>query len=817
MPTSPAHPIVGQRCVFALSRAEPLSTEELSALSSLAYDAARRSWFRVDAVWIRALDGFDQWVAALSFRYLTADPELVELPQVADLATGLARAVPGAQICADDPAALFGERDDAIVVAHPLARHIPALPRNWSIPDGAALVGFPPPVRATLPAPTDAAEAQLADLLQALDRLGPEPALLQAGASIALRYAGRLHALMEAGVLESATCYLLGDLSRRDLAVIPDVAETARRLSHDGDTRGRQASTELMASLDRQTGTGTGRAAPGDAEGEPLSVTELGRLTFDALSPPAAEEGAEDWEDDLELDALIIEDDLAGRGQALAEVSRALVQDLAERLPAEPMSPDGVLAHLKGSPEQQAAACLLLAEGRWTHRAVPGVLEALLACAGADQPVDVRRLAARAIGSVNRPDGPAILRVLTADADATVASAAIEALTGIPGGENRALTRAALDRPDVAIAAVRSAVEAADVGAFVRIHELARTGEDDVRSAACSALPILGGARAMASVERAALNDADVVTRLSAFGALARLVGPSTVGRILNTNDIARVVRVLTALGDADRTDCWAYIHTACRATVAEVREAAAQALGMLGLPAATPQLLVMVGDPDDHVATAAIQALARCGDRRSVATLRRLAGRGDHRAVAAAQALRTGRSLRQAAPDGRLRIRAVAMNHLGPDDQRRLVAAFEASGLRLRFSAAGFAADATIDPSEVATLSAVVDAVHRAEAAVADLRWSVRDGLYAIRRTEGRWIVSGRRGAIARDAGWFAEALPAPTDRLPLRPPPRAATPAPAGPVLPRELNPVADGAAPTAEPSKTIEPSRTANPAEE
>jgi hypothetical protein len=107
----------------------------------------------------------------------------------------------------------------------------------------------------------------------------------------------------------------------------------------------------------------------------------------------------------------------------------------------------------------------------------------------------------------------------------------------------------------------------------------------------------------------------------------------------------------------------------------------------------------------------------------------------------------------------------------LGPDDQRHISAAFQGLPVALRFSAAGLSAEGQLADDDPSVLAPLVQALQEASGLVPGLAWSVRDGHTAVRRAQGRWVLSGAHGLPARDAGWFAEPLPAAWERPALSP----------------------------------------------
>ena len=229
--------------------------------------------------------------------------------------------------------------------------------------------------------------------------------------------------------------------------------------------------------------------------------------------------------------------------------------------------------------------------------------------------------------------------------------------------------------------------------------------------------------------------------------------------------------RIVRGLGEADRADALGTIKEAAHHPRFLVREAAAEAFGSLGLSVATPTLTELVGDANPDVRIAAVEALASCGDRRAVHTLRRNAGRDDETGAVARRVLHAGWRLRQPPPDGRVHIRAESDAPLPEDVRKDLAQRFRAVGLAVTVQESTVEATGALDPEDLSTLARIARLVDDFSSKLEGVRWSARDGMYALRRSGQKWWVSGRRGRIVRDAGWFEETLPAPSERPPLVP----------------------------------------------
>ncbi len=765
-------PLVGTTFTLVLAREAPLTLDELAAVEAAAEATPLRG---VD---VAGIDGFGAVRVAVTFGFEAVDPGLERLQALPTLLLDLARAVPRAKVRARDPSGLLGWTGARFTLADPTGRPLPGLPEGYAVPASARLRPRPP-----TPPVAPPGEPELADVLEAVSRgIAPPPRIAVPAA--------RLRALAEGRVLPAAALALMGASAADD----PGALLVARALLSDGDAREREAARAVLGEDETAAPTG----APAGAL-EPGAVTALGRelLARPGLGLPTA---ADEPDDDLELDDddLLLDDDLlvedaaeeSGPLDAALEAMRDHPTVAAAAAAADrPDHARRVLDRLTGLGDSVAGACLLFVVGAWSADGIPGLSATLGALARDDaRPWSVRALALRALAAAGRPDLEELLRALVADADARVASEAVSMLGGHGGADARAAAREALAVPGTAIAALGAAAQAADAGAFDAAVALAAHLDADVRRALARALPRIGGRRGLEAL-RLLAQDPDADVRRAAAGSLAQVAPAADVGALLERAPADVASAILEALGAADRTDTWARLLAATRHARAPVRASAAAALGRLGLPAATPTLLTLVGDTNPAVKVAALVALGRAGDRRAVHALRRHAGVGGAIGTAATEALATGASLRKSAPDGRLRLRALADAAPSETATAAVAAVLQEAGFQVAW-VSGRALEATgaTDPDDLARLDAVRQALAAAAAAAPTLRWSVRDGQYALRRHAGVWLVSGRRGAVARDAGWFDEPLPVPAERVPLS----ALAARPSGPTPPVGLAPL-------------------------
>ena len=778
------HPVRGRRLRLRWSRDLPLTPAEHRAVCALAAAEGGRRWRTLTDLEVLALDGPGEAVAALSFRYGEPDVELAELPGVVALIDRVFEAVPGSTLAVNDPAALLVQTDGGMALrgtaagAHGTA---PApLSESWR-PDPACVLHTPaglPTNDPVHPSPPPRTEGELIDLLHAMARVGPDRALLRAAAGPGVRHHALLESLVATGVLATSACALLTHLGRRELADVSDLEGAAERLLLDGDRAERQAARELLHVLRPSSGlehTDAWRpASPAEDHGV---VARIGaRLLASPSLEPTAGPAAEAWEDDLLGDDLVLLDpDAEVPESPVAQALRSLGADdeldAAGALSGEPGFAARASADLAGDDDAVTGACMLLAAGRWPTASLPGLTRTLTAVAGSDRPWPVRVLALRALGRTGRSDAVPVARDRLTDAEPAVAHAAVRALGHLPGVEARLAVRACLSERSLAAHAVAAAGDGGDPGAFLDVLALADHPDAEVRRSVARHLDRVGGPRAIPALQVLRRSDESWQVQIEAAGGLARQASRMELGDLLSSPDTDVLARLVRALGEADRADAFGLLEQAARHVRSPVRVAAADALGALALTAGTAPLLEMLADANPDVRIAAIRALARCGDGRAVAPLRQMAARDDDPGAAAQRALRTARKLRLPPPDGRVRLRALARQPLLPDHRERVRSALGGVGLGVAANEGGFEATGTFEPRDLAALDRIARVVEALNAAFPGLRWSIRDGMSALRRDGLAWRVSGQAGTVVRDAGWFEEALPARSDRPPLTP----------------------------------------------
>lgn len=769
---SPVGAVRGQTSRVFVQRPAPLTPGELRAVAG--WSGQGRPWRHV-AVSVAPADGPGTLRAVVSLTWLELDLELQELDALTRSLRTLVGAVPGASVSVEDPAAVFCLDEGELALWGAGAQDPVTEDAVASVVAVTRPTDMPAP-RARDHAAGPASEGELSDLLQALSRVGPRWELLRAGAGPAVVHAQLLEDLAQRGVLGAATVSLLADLGRRGLLDVDALEPLADRFVGDGDRSERDAARELLAAIRRSSQvdrTNTHPVLSEDELGYAVVPTVGARLLEHPSLSPDDDDDAE-WEDDLLGDDLLLLDPDAAVPESPVEQALRALDEPARVEAARTLAERGdfaeeAVAALTGEPAEIAGACGLLVAGAWPPAAIPGVRQLLTAQVLPGRPRPLRILAAAALGCLRRPDALEPLRVILDDVDEAVARTAMRALGRVPGAAARRLARARLTDDRLAAHAVAAVADAGDVVAFRDAAVLATHADADVRRSAAAHLDRIGGRRAIPALTRLYREDESWQVQLEAAGALARRAREAELGRLLDTTDIDVYARIIRALGEADRADALARLTEAARHPRSSVREAAAEAFGTLGLTVAAPTLIELVGDANPDVRIAAVEALERCGDRRAVHALRRNAGREDETGAVARRVLRSAWRLRQAPPDGRVRIRVVSEAPMPEDLQDQLAGRLREAGLSVRLRDVSVEATGAIDPADLAALARIARAVDTLAGLDDGLRWSVRDGLYALRRDGQEWIVSGQRGEVVRDAGWFEEALPAPNDRPPL------------------------------------------------
>lgn len=751
LPTSPppalGHPGPAQGVPFLLvmAREAPLSLSELDALRDAAAGAPA-----IPGLQLHAVEGFGKVRVQVSFPHPGAPWGTAGLTRLPELLHTLARAVPRCKVRVSDPAGLLAWTGSRFTLLPDAAgKALPGIREGYRVPATACLLALGTGASETsLPTAPDACTA---DVLEAVDRGGLAP---DTAARVAEVGSERLVELVEGRVLPGAAMRLLG-------ARGVDTTSLSVALGRDGDASERDAAGLRNASP-------APTQADEAAELESGAVTSLGRLLLERPRLGATGSVADD--DDLLLfddeeeqrDPLELAlEDLAGHPTVAAAAGVVDTPGYAER----------VLRRLSGFNDSATGACLLLCLGAWTHRGVPGLSDLMRGLVeDPERPWPLRSLALDALMKSGRPDARKVVLAACVDPSVELARRALRLTGELHGADARAVVRDALARPETRLAAIRATAAAADTGAGASVAEASRDAEFEVRSVAAAALPRVMGAAACTAL-RALSEDVSWEVRSAAACALAAVGETRDFASQLDDDDPDVVAAVVAALGEHDRADQWPRLLGASRHGRPTVRAAAAQALGTLGLPAATTHLTQLVADTNPTVQIAALTALGRCGDRRGVHALRRHAAADGAVGAAARAALADGLHLRKPAPDGRIRIRVTGTGSLD-----RVGAILEASGLTVTLGPAALEAAGSVEADDVVRLVAVRDAIADADAASPGHAWSVRDGQYAIRRLDGAWLVSGTRGTVARDAGWFDDPLPVPVERAPLAPLPRSA-----------------------------------------
>jgi len=605
-----------------------------------------------------------------------------------------------------------------------------------------------------------------------LDRSGPDARTLEQGLAAAQKSPGVLREALFGGKLPGAACRLLGPLAAAGLVEREAIVEGGRALAGDGDARERASARQLLGLLD---------AAPDeDPSGADWSrLAALGRrLLAPPLSPAEDEDDGSDWLDDLELDLLEddAEDDLErALDQRVAELEPGTLLHSCVALAESPTFASRALGRLSGDDASAAGACLMLVTGRWSHQRLPGWNAALAGLVrSAERPPALRSLACQALAAGGSPEATALLVKLSRGRDQARARAAVRALADIPGAVARQAVRVALDRPKLAVSAMRSMARARDTVAFERAEAILREPVDTqalpLRIAALEAVVACGGRRAMPTVDALLHPSQDRRVRLAAVEAMVSLASASRVLSWSKEASIEELERAVQAVGSAQRLDLLGLVLDAGRHPDTGIRVQAAATLGRLALPSTTPALMGLLLDRSAAVGMTALEALARAGDCRSVRLLRTLSGHPGPPGAAAAAVLGSGQLLRRPAPDPAIRVVARSPEEIPSRERARIAAFFAGTGVQVSIHERGLSGGGELAPDNLAGLAALVRALSQVDELISGLRWSVRDAQGLLRRVGGRWLLSSTQGRIVRDAGWMRGELTA-TSRPPLSP----------------------------------------------
>lgn len=742
-------------------RSAPLTAAEAAAVRSLAPTRLPG----VAALALAAVDGAGEARVVLRAEVPAGRGLRSAQRALLGLAERVGAAVPGLRWAATDPLGLFGGPSER---PGPCTPGSDPLPTITEAPSERAFLPARPPVRAAPPR-TDGA---LVDLAQVLERQ-PDDTLAARGIGAAAAQGPRVAAWVEQGVLVAGFAHLLAAAAAAGAPLPGDPRRLdAARLG--ADARERAALDALLGdagALDAEPDDDADDGALEAIRGLGLAVLARPELAEAPGSPgdpvadgtPAGDDSAEDDGDLLLDDDLVLDDDAGAAEADSPPLARALSGwadwPAAASLRAAPPSAAALLRALAADEAGLAGALLLIGAG-WVP-APPG-LDARLP--GAEAGHALRALGLWAAAGAARPSAAVHLLAALDGADPAIAAEALLLLGRVGGPVGAWRTR--LDGPLAPVAAA-AATAAGDAVAIGFLPEAPPSP-----AAARATARLLGALGEAADLPRLApLLDHDAASvRVAAARALGALGPASTLDGRLSTDDPDTCVALLRGLAEARRGELLAVVERATRHGKAAVREAAATALGELGLPAATPALVVLFQDKNPAVRKAALAAAARVGDRRAVHPLRRLATQKDAIGAAARDALASGVCLRLDPPDGRVRLRARADTAPLPGSAAAFVRALDAVGLRAAWAGELWEATLTADPQDTAPLGALARALERADEAWPGLAWSVRDGHAALRHSPAGWSVGGP-GRICRDAGFFDESLPAVRERPPLSP----------------------------------------------
>ncbi len=760
-PSSPAAvppaPWAGARVCFGLLRGTPVSLAEHAAIGRIARRFLEHDHHLLRPRVVAAVEGAGALRAWLEVELIAPDPDLTELSALTGLAADLRAALPGSELRTRDPLLLFSLVDGA-----------PSVEGGEPLPD---LGDLPPPPPCCLldttgaagtPRPgADGGRSELVDLLQRADAgppdVRPDP-----------RLAAELKEALFSGLYPGAACRLM---TRMPAALLDGdaLAEGAQALCGDGDGSERRAATCLLRHLGR---TSASTARQRRREGYDWDALALvGRQLLDQADRAGGSHTPTllaDLDDDL--------DPGDPEGEAPLDTLDGILQDLADDPLVAGLAPlaneadygTRVTARLSGDDDAAAGAVVMLLLGQWPASRTPGWATALLDLATGDRPDALRAVALRALGRLGGPDATALLLDATRWSDPGLAGAALRGLAWMPTAPVRQRLRDAVADDATAVPALLALADAVDVGAFALVAAALTERSEPIAAAAARTLAVIGGRRALPALEGFLSAAAGSPVSTAAAAAIAAVMPADHTVELLGGRSTDAQAAALRAAGTAGRVDLLSWICSCARDARPELRQAAADALGALGVTVATPLLLALLLDEDVPVAIAALDALTTAGDSRCVRLLRLLAAHPGLPGRRATRVLAEGRHLRRPPPDDRVQVRMRSPHRLAVADLALVEQALGAAGLQTGHGDHLVTGDARVDLLDSGALLAIVHALQAVDALLPGLQWSVRDGAGLLRRGPDGWMLSARAGRIVRDAGGWTLDAPSVT-RVPL------------------------------------------------
>ena len=219
------------------------------------------------------------------------------------------------------------------------------------------------------------------------------------------------------------------------------------------------------------------------------------------------------------------------------------------------------------------------------------------------QPSRVRRAALQGLAMVQPTEtAPLILKALSSE-DAGFRGLAMNMVKEMPGAEATKKFAGELPKlpPAGQVAMLDALAARKDPAACAAVLQAAKSGDEDVRVAAITALGAVGGAAQVPMLAKAAAGSDEAAT--AARASLARLAGDDVNKAILSaiaSGDAKGKVELIKALAARSATDAAADVLKCAKDADKDVRTAAIDALGGLGDDKQLPALVAMLKGTTD-------------------------------------------------------------------------------------------------------------------------------------------------------------------------------------------------------------------------